>query len=135
MKSALTRDTNIRTPSGLVPLARLKPGDSVIGVADGQPVIDSIVSIEPATVDTEAYEVTVGKDVLFIGGDQAFGDETVARSPIGTLVTVMNDSGELVKGSLQGKFTKKYDDIIFSVSTNHHKLLVGRNGSILVETD
>lgn len=130
MKAYLTRDVNVRTSNGLVPLKKLHEGDTVIAW-DGQSICaDTVEAIEAAAVVEKAAAVGTEHDtaLLYLLDEVKIGDKA---SELDT-----EHLGCLADATIRSWHLKPYNDIAFRVKTqNNHNLFVGQDGKVLVDCD
>lgn len=130
MKAYLTRDVNVRTSNGLVPLRKLREGDTVIAW-DGQSICaDKVEAIEAAAVVEKAAMVGTDHDtaLLYLLDEVKIGDKA-SELDTGHL-------GCLADATIRSWHLKAYNDIAFRVKTqNNHNLFVGQDGKVLVDCD
>lgn len=122
----LTRDTMVRTNSGLVPLAKLREGDTVISYDGNSVCLDTVKRISAAAVESKAIRVATSNDQTMICLE--------TQPAIGEPVTVLLDSDtEVGDTTIRSWHAKAYNDISFSVQTEEHNVLfVGDKGRIMV---
>lgn len=130
MKAYLTRDLNVRTADGLVPLKKLKEGATVIAWDGSSICADKVESIEAAAVVEMADEVATTSDtaLLYLLDKVKIGDKAAELD--------VDHLGCIVDSAVRAWHPKQYNDIAFRVKTKGcHNLFVGADGKILVDCD
>lgn len=128
MKVYLTRNLNVRTNAGLVPLAKLRAGDTVIAWDGNSLCADKVTDITVTTVVAEADRIgTKNDNALVVLRDKvAIGDQCYEMD--------VDHLGTVLDTNVLSWHTQAYDDIVFEVTTEkYNNLFVGEDGKILVE--
>lgn len=130
MKAYLTRETNVRTNNGLVPLKKLKEGDIVIAWDGDSICADTVEAVEAAAVVEMADEISTTNDtaLVYLLNKVKLGDKADELD--------VDHLGCILSTAITGWHPKAYNDIAFRVKTkNCHNLFVGNDGKILVDCD
>lgn len=128
MKVLLTRNVNVRTTNGLVPLAKLRTGDTVISWDGHDICVDTVTDIAAAAVVEQADAVNTKNDtaLVYLQHKVKIGDPASEID--------VDHLGCILDTSITAWHPKQYNDIVFKVTTKtHHTLFVGDDGKILVE--
>ena len=128
MKVYLTRNLNVRTNAGLVPLAKLRTGDTVIAWDGNGICADKVTDVAAATVVAEADRIgTKNDNALVVLRDKvAIGDKCYEMD--------VDHLGTVLDTNVLSWHKQAYDDIVFEVKTEkYNNLFVGDDGKILVE--
>ena len=129
MKVYLTRDLNVRTNAGLVPLTKLRAGDVVIAWDGNTICADRVVDIAAViTVVAEADLIGTKNDnaLVALRDKVAIGDKCYEMD--------VDHLGTVLDTNVLSWHKQAYNDIVFEVKTEKcNNLFVGENGKILVE--